>query len=175
MKRLLVFLFLGACSGNPMPFDEDGGADATADAKPKTDAGSDVVILGDSGPTGDTGPSGDAGIDAPDPDLGCLNDDAGCIACCFANHPDGSATYFDTLTNCACHTGATCHSVSNCYNSLCKGYDPSPACDNCLSNPDAGDCYNVADNACTNDPDCVAFFDCALNVCSPPPDDASTD
>jgi hypothetical protein len=173
MMRVFVFLFLGACSGNSVPFDLDGGADATADAKPKSDAGSDALILGDSSAT-DSGP-GDAAVDAPNPDLGCVTDDAGCISCCFDNHPDGAATYFDTLTNCACHTGATCHSVANCYNSLCKGNDPSPACDTCLSNPDAGDCYNNADKACGNDPDCVAFFDCALNVCAPPPMDASAD
>jgi hypothetical protein len=174
MKRLFLVLLLGACSGNGQPIDIDGGGvDATADVTKIDAGGSDVVNLGDSSPV-DTGP-GDAGVDAPNPDLGCLNDDAGCVACCFANHPDGSATYFDTLTNCACKTGATCHSATICLNNLCKGYDPSPACDKCLSNPDAGDCYNNADKACGNDPDCVAFFDCALNVCSPPPTDASTD
>jgi hypothetical protein len=174
MKRLFVFMFLGACSGNGQPFDGDGGVDATADAKPKTDAGSDALILGDSS-GGDSSPVTDAAVDAPNPDLDCVNDDAGCVSCCFDRHGDGAATYFDTLTNCACKTGATCHSVSNCYNNFCKGNAPSTACDNCLSNPDAGDCYNNADKACSNDPDCIAFFDCAENVCAPPSTDASTD
>jgi hypothetical protein len=173
MKRMFVVLFLGACSGSPMPFDEDGGVDAKADVT-KSDAGSDALVLGDSSPV-ETGPTVDAGIDAPNPDLGCLTDDAGCVSCCFDNHPDGSATYFDTLINCACHTGATCHSASVCLNNLCKGNAPSPTCDTCLSNPDAGDCYNSADIACSNDVDCVAFFDCVDNVCAPPSADASTD
>jgi len=171
MKRPFLFLFLGACSGSPL--DLDAGLDATADAT-KSDAGNDVVDLGDASPP-DVGPGNDAGADAQSPDLGCLTDDAGCINCCFDKHADGAATYFDTLVNCACKTGATCHSVANCFGSLCKGYDPTPTCDKCLSSPDAGDCYNVADKACANDPDCVAFFDCALNVCSPPPADASAD
>ena len=98
--------------------------DATADAKPKTDAGNDVVVLGDSSPP-DTG-SNDAGVDAPDPDLGCLTDDAGCINCCFNNHPDGAATYFDTLTNCACKTGATCHSASVCSEQPLQGTQSEP-------------------------------------------------
>jgi len=172
MKRLFVFLFLGACSGSGQPFDDDGGVDAT---KPNTDAGNDVVILGDSSPPDDTGSTSDAGVDAPNPDLGCLTDDAGCVSCCFNNHPDGAATYFDTLVGCGCKTGATCHSASVCLNNLCKGLDPSPTCDKCLSNPDAGDCYNNADKACSNDTDCLAFFDCVGNVCAPPTTDASTD
>jgi hypothetical protein len=175
MKRMFVFLFLGACSGNGQPFDDAGGVDATADVKPKSDGGgADVVVLGDSS-ANDTGPSSDAGVDAPSPDLGCLTDDAGCVSCCFNNHPDGAATYFDTLVNCACHKGATCHSASVCLNNLCQGYNPTATCDKCLSNPDAGDCYNNADKACGNDPDCLAFFDCVGNVCSPPPTDASAD
>ena len=173
MKRLFVFLFVGACSGNGQPIDLDGGVDATADVS-KSDAGPDVLTLPDS--SLDTGTVQDAGLDVQNPDLDCVNDDAGCISCCFDRHGDGAATYFDSLYNCACKTGATCHSVSNCFNNFCKGYDPSAACDKCLSNPDAGDCYNNADKACTNDPDCLAFFDCAGNVCSPPPPmDASAD
>lgn len=172
MKRMLVFVFLGACSGSPLTF-EDGGVDATADVT-KSDAGNDVVTLGDV--VVDTGSAVDAGADVQSPDLDCVNDDAGCVSCCFDKHADGAATYFDTLLECACHTGATCHSASICLNNLCKGFDPSPTCDKCLSNPDAGDCYANADKACSNDTDCVAFFDCVDNVCAPPPpDDASTD
>jgi hypothetical protein len=165
---LLLAGFASACSGGAELWN-DGGVDAKADVKPGNDASeSDVTILGDAG--SDTGVTGDAGSDAQSADLGCLTDDAGCVSCCFNNHPDGAATYFGTLTTCACSTGAPCHSVSKCYSNLCKGGDPSASCDQCLSNPDAGDCYNNADKACSNDPDCVAFFDCALNVCSPPGD-----
>src|SRR5512141_1823355 len=79
MRRALVFLMLGACSGNGgQPFDDAGGLDATT----KPDAGSDVISLGDTFVT-DTGP-GDAGADVQqNPDLDCLTDDAGCISCCF--------------------------------------------------------------------------------------------
>ena len=176
MKRLFVFFLLGACSGSPQPFDDDGGVDAKADATQKNEAGSDAVFLGDSNDTNDTSTGTDAGVDVQSPDLACLTDDAGCVSCCFNNHPDGSATYFGSLVNCACHTGATCHSASVCLNNLCKGNAPSTTCDNCLSNPDAGDCYNNADKACSNDVDCVAFFDCVDNVCAPPPPaDASAD
>ncbi len=168
----LLAALSAACSGGAEIWD-DAGADATADAKPKTDAGGDdATLLGDAG--ADTGNTSDAGFDAPTPDLACLTDDAGCTSCCFGNHTDGAATYFDSLTACACKTGATCHSATICLSNLCKGYAPSAACDKCLSNPDAGDCYANADKACSNDPDCVAFFDCAINVCSPP-GDASAD
>jgi len=161
-------MFAGACSGT-----DQVGVDATAK---DSSSGPDVLLLPDTGTPGDTGTSSDAGSDAaPNPDLGCATSDAGCIVCCFDNHPDGSANYFDTLTTCACSTGATCHSVSNCYNNFCKGNVPSQNCDNCLSNPDAGDCYNKADQACANDPDCVAFFECVDVVCAPPSTDAAAD
>jgi hypothetical protein len=169
-RGLLLLAYLAsACSGGAEIWD-DAGVDAAS--KPAKDASeNDVTLGGDAGE--DTGAFGDAGSEAESADLGCLTDDAGCVSCCFDNHPDGAATYFDTLTTCACSTGASCHSVSKCYGNLCKGGDPSAACDQCLSNPDAGDCYAKSDTACSNDPDCVAFFDCAVNVCSPPADAAA--
>ena len=170
----LSVAFVSACSGGTQIFDDAGGVDATADVtKPQEDGSTKDVTSG--GDTSTTSDASDAGVDAPNPDLPCLTDDAGCVSCCFNNHPDGAVTYFGTLETCACTTGATCHSASVCLNNLCKGSNPSPTCDNCLSNPDAGDCYNKADNACAGDPDCVALFDCALDLCSPPVVDASAD
>ena len=161
---ILLASLVSACSGGADIFD-GGEVDATSDASTKQDAsGNDATILGDGSADVQIA---DAGLDVQNPDLACVNDDAGCVSCCFDRHADGAATYFDTLFTCACSTGATCHSATVCLNNLCKGYDPSVACDKCLSNPDAGDCYAKSDNACNNDPDCVAFFDCALDVCSP--------
>ncbi len=172
--RWLVLGALGvvACSGSVM-MNDDGGVDASS-----KDATSEVTFLGDASAfdAGDAASdASDANDDAANPDQPCATDDAGCVACCFNNHPDGSATYFDSLVNCACAKGATCHSASVCLNNLCKGYDPSPTCQTCLDNPDAGDCDNKAINDCSNDVDCVAFFDCLGNVCAPPPDDAGAD
>lgn len=175
MRRLFAIALVGgfvagwavACGGTDDPF-TDAGHDATADAS----SGVDVLFLPDTGFAKDGGgPTNDG---APNPDLDCQSADAGCVSCCFDKHVDGSASYFDTLVTCACTTGATCHSVSACYGSLCKGNAPTPSCDTCLANPDAGGCYDQADQACGADPDCVAFFDCAYNVCAPPPDDAGS-
>lgn len=173
--RWLVLGMVGiaACSGSSAVM--DGGVDASNDdVTTKTDASSDATFLPDV--SGDAGSGDAADPDAPNPDQGCVTDDAGCVDCCFNNHPDGSATYFGSLIGCACAKGATCHSASVCLNNLCKGYDPSPTCEACLENPDAGDCDNHAIDDCSNDSDCVAFFDCVDNVCpAPPPDDAGTD
>jgi len=163
---------VAACSAGGVIDWDAGGSDATTtDAPSKNDA----TFLGDASTSDVVLPPDDAGVDAPDPDLACLTDDAGCENCCFNNHVDGGNTYFGALLGCACATGATCHSVANCYGNLCKGNAETPACDKCLSNPDAGDCYNKADTACAGDPDCVALFDCLGNVCAPPPDDAGTE
>ncbi len=162
------------CSGSDVGFN-DGGGDATA---VDTGSGNDAFMLPEASPLDDAGAdaNSDASDDATSPDLGCLTDDAGCVACCFNNHPDGAATYFGALTTCACSTGATCHSVSSCYGNFCKGNAPSTSCDKCLSNPDAGDCYNKADQACSSDQDCVSFFGCIEGVCAPPPpQDAAAD
>ena len=160
----------GACSGNEGAW-ADGGADATTESSGGKDAAdkADAPFASDAPAPSDAGADVVA-VDAANPDLACLGDDAGCETCCFDDHVDGGDTYFGALIGCACTTGATCHSVANCYNNLCKGNAPSASCDDCLANPDAGDCYTKADTACAGDPDCVALFDCLGNVCAPPSD-----
>lgn len=165
----------GACAGTPAD-KWDGGADATSDGTVgDAMARKDAAVTDDGAPPDDGASPFDAADELPSTDLGCAIDDAGCENCCFGSHADGGDTYFGALLACACSKGATCHSVASCYGSLCKGNPPSAACDNCLANPDAGDCYSMADQACAADPDCVALFDCLDNVCAPPPADASAD
>ena len=141
---------LDACGG------DNGNGDAGGDATSQDVVGNDVQQQ-DTGPTKD---AGDAGTDAnPVP---CKGSDAGCAKCCAALDRDAATIFVTDEATCACANPGDCNTQPTCKQNLCNGNPPTPACDLCLNDKDAGDCFANTVSTCLGDPNCAPLIACVI-------------
>jgi hypothetical protein len=146
-----VAAMVGACGGDSST--SDGGNDATTG-----DSGGSDATNNDSG-----GSDGASDSSSNDSGNNCVGSDAGCRACCVAEHPDGAAVLVGTEIACACTTPGLCK--NQCKSTVCAA-TPKQAnltCSTCIADKDAGDCRTVALTACAQNADCTALAACVLS------------
>lgn len=163
---------LAACAATAQPISQDDDAPPTKkkSSTKKTSTDEDETTPSDDSPspspssTSTTTPAPTSPSTPTDPppsnQCGGKQGDA-CIDCCVGGNDQASAAADQAFESCICQSAC----ASACGSSLCKGGQPSAACQQCMQGTGGQQCETAWVNACNANAACRAIEQCIQTSC----------